>query len=329
MRELTAGTRTYVAGHTGLLGSALHRELSQRAGIDVIIRSHEELDLLNKAAVDEFFADERPEVVFLAAGRAGNIRQCSVNPATYLYENTVIQSNVFHAALIYDSKSVVYYGSSCTYAKDAEQPMGEDCFLSGPLEETSKEYAAAKASGILACRAFNHQYKHGPSYIAMVPNTMYGPGDHFSIEASHVFGALITRMHRAMISGDREVTLWGSGKVRREFIFSEDVARASIFAVENEHRLENHHYNVGTGVDFTILQLATLVAERVGYGGKISWDTSRPDGPKRKLLDSTKFSQLGWHPETDIEEGLDRTYEWFLSNAAEETATTKANEKNG
>lgn len=306
-------SKIYVAGHSGLLGSALVRKLREKGYYNIVTQPHSDLELMNMGDVNDFFEREMPEIVFMSAGRAGNIRMCSKYPASFLYENSMIQNNVFAAAQRYEVKHLVYYGSSCTYPKDVIQPIKEEYFLTGPLEETSEAYAAAKLSGILACKAYNIQYNTN-RFIALIPNTLYGPNDHFNIEHSHVFSALINRFYEAKEYGFEEVTLWGSGNPRREFIFSEDVAEASIFMVENADKLENTHYNVGTGVDFSIRELSLMIAREVGFKGEIIWDTSSPDGPYQKLLDSKMILQLGWKPSVAIEDGLRITYQWYLEN---------------
>ncbi|NQT01730.1 MAG: GDP-L-fucose synthase [Planctomycetes bacterium] len=304
-------SKIYVAGHTGLLGSAISRKLKEHGNSRVIEKAHIELDLTDKRAVFEFFSTERPEYVFLCAGKVGGIVSNKTYPADYLHINIAIQDNVFEAAQKYEVKHLLFYGSSCIYPKFSLQPIKEEYLLNGPLEETSEGYATAKIAGITACKAYNLQYQTN-RFIALIPNSMYGPNDNFNIESCHVLSALIYRFHEAKISNTQSVTLWGSGKPRREFIFSEDVAEASLFAMEHVEQLENRHYNVGTGVDYSIEELAASVAETVGYEGKILWDMSKPDGAAQKLLDSSKFLSLGWEPTVNMEEGLKRTYEWYL-----------------
>jgi len=311
-------SKIYVAGHTGLLGSALVKRLKEKGFHNILTKTHRDLDLTDRNAVYHFFKQEKPEFVFLAAGKTGNISVCHAFPASFLHENIAIQDNVFEAAQGYEVKYLVFYGSSCTYPKYSPQPIKEEYLLTGPVEETSESYAAAKIAGILACKAYNTQYKTN-RFIALIPNTLYGPNDHFSLENSHVFSALIRRFHDARRTGQREVVLWGSGKPRREFIFSEDVADASIFIVQHVDRLDNHHYNLGTGVDFSIKELATMIAGVTGYTGEIKWDTSKPDGPMQKLLDSSRFLSLGWKSSTTIEKGLETTYDWFLKSVTGET----------
>jgi len=303
-------SRIYVAGHTGLLGSALLRKLRQQGYNTLITRTHAELDLTDKAAVFRFFSVEKPDYVFLCAGKVGGIVSNKTYPADYLHINISIQDNVFEAASRFGVKHLVFYGSSCTYPKLAAQPIKEEYLLTGPLEQTSEAYAAAKIAGLIACRAYNQQYRTN-RFIALIPNSMYGPNDNFDLEHCHVLSALVRRFHEAKTTGAPSVTLWGSGRPRREFVYCDDVAEASIFAVKHADRLENRHYNVGSGVDYSIRELALLVARIVGYEGKIEWDTTRPDGAARKLLDSSRFMSLGWKPAVDIEQGLRRTYQWY------------------
>lgn len=294
-----------------MLGCALSRKLKERGYSRVIAKAHTELDLTDKGSVFGFFSTERPEYVFLCAGKVGGIISNKAHPADYLHVNIAIQDNVFEAAQKYEVQHLLFYGSSCVYPKFSPQPIKEECLLTGPLEETSEGYAAAKIAGIVACKAYNQQY-HTKRFIVLVPNSIYGPNDNLDSENSHVLSALICRFHEAKINNIGSVTLWGSGTPRREFIFSEDVAEASLFTMEHVEQLENRHYNVGTGVDYTIKELAARVADTIGYEGKVMWDTSKPDGVAQKLLDSSKFMSLGWKPMVSIEQGLKRTYEWYL-----------------
>ncbi len=313
-------SKIYVAGHRGLLGTALLKRFGADGYANILTRTHDALDLTDQAAVAEFFARERPEYVFLAAGLTGGIVANKTYPATFLHTNLAMQDNVFEAAQKFDTKHVVFYGSTCSYPKHCAQPMKEEDFLTGPIEATSEAYAAAKIAGILGCRAYNNESGNG-RFIALTPNSMYGPGDNFDLESSHVLSALIRRFHEAKIGGLDSITLWGTGSPRREFIFSEEVADASVFAVLNAEKLENRFYNVGTGIDISIKELAERIAGLVGYEGVIEWDTAKPDGAPRKLLASTRFRELGWSPPgTLLEEGLIKTYEWFKENYVSEGA---------
>ena len=301
-------SKIYVAGHTGLIGSALIGRLKEHGYCHVITRPHAELDLTDKGAVFDFFSSEKPEYVFLAAGKVGGILSNKTYPADYLHINISIQDNVFEAAQKYNVRHLIFYGSSCSYPKDCEQPIKEEYFLTGPIEKTSESYATAKISGIIACKAYNNQYGTN-RFIALIPNSVYGPNDNFDLENSHVLSALIRKLHEAKMDRKDSMALWGSGKPRREFIFSQDVAEASLFAMQNADKFENHHYNVGTGVDYSIKELSTKIAEIVGYNGKIMWDTTKPDGTAKKLLDSSKFLSLGWKPKTSFAKGLKITYQ--------------------
>lgn len=309
-------SRIYVAGHTGLLGTALLKRLRAEGYIDILTKSHSELDLTDRAAVDIFFKSEQPEYIFLAAGLTGGILANKTYPATFLHTNIAMQDNLFEAANKYDVKHIIFYGSSCVYPKNAPQPIKEEYLLTGEIEETSEGYAAAKIAGIISCKAYNNQYKTN-RFIALIPNSMYGPNDNFEPENGHVLSALIRRFYEAKTEEKGRIVLWGSGNPRREFVFSEDVADASIFAMQNADKLQNMHYNVGTGIDNTIKELAEIVSQIVGYNGRIEWDVAKPDGAPRKLLDSSNFVDIGWRPSIDLEDGLRITYEWFLENIQE------------
>lgn len=307
-------SRIYIAGHTGLLGSALAKKLASGGYANIIKRTHAELDLTAQSAVDAFFQKEKPEYVFLSAGLTGGIIANKTYPATFLHTNISMQDNVFESAMKHGAKHVVFYGSSCIYPRECPQPMREEHLMTGPVEVTSEAYAAAKFAGLKACKAYNNQFGD-LRFIALLPNSMYGPNDNFSIENSHVLSALMRRFHDAKTEGKPTITLWGTGSPRREFIFSSDVAEASIFAVKNAGSLENTFYNIGTGADCSIKELAGYMKEVIGFKGSLEWDTSKPDGTPRKLLDSTRFLSLGWKAETKLLDGLKATYEWFLSSA--------------
>jgi GDP-L-fucose synthase len=315
--------KIYVAGHRGLLGSALLRRLRADGYTKILTKTHAELDLTQQAAVDDFFRRERPEYVFLCAGLTGGIHANKTQPATFLQTNVMIQACLFEAAQRYEAKHLLFYGSSCIYPKNSAQPMKEQYLLTGEIEATSEAYAVAKMAGIIACRSFNAQYNTN-RFIALVPNSMYGPYDNFSVENSHVLSALIRRFHDAKAAGDASITLWGSGAPKREFIFSEDVADASIFCMQNAARLQNSHYNLGTGTDYSIRELAAMVAELVGFTGEVRWDTAKPDGTARKLLDSSRFLSLGWKPTVTLKAGLERTYQWYRENQATPAAQRTA-----
>lgn len=307
-------SKIYVAGHTGLIGSALIERLGEHGYCNVITRPHAELDLTDKVAVFDFFSSEKPEYVFLAAGKVGGILSNKTSPAEYLHINLSIQDNVFEATQKYNVSHLIFYGSSCSYPKVCAQPIKEEYFLTGPIEKTSEGYAAAKIAGIIACKAYNNQYGRN-RFIALIPNSAYGPGDNFDLENSHVLSALIRKFHEAKMNREDSITLWGSGKPKREFVFSHDVAEASIFAMQNADKLENQHYNVGTGMDCSIKELAVKIAKTVGYDGKILWDTTKSDGTAKKLLDSSRFLAFGWRPKMSFAKGLKITYQsWVEGN---------------
>jgi len=309
-------SRIYVAGHSGLLGTALIKRLRTRGYHNILTRTHSDLDLTDQKEVNSFFKKEKPEYVFLAAGLTGGIVANKTYPAKFLHTNIAMQDNIFEAAQKYNVKHLVFYGSSCVYPRYCPQPIKEEYLLTGEIEETSEAYAIAKTAGIIACRAYNNQHKTN-RFIALLPNSMYGPNDNFDTENSHVLSALIRKFYEAKEKGKNEVILWGSGNPKREFVFSEDVADASIFAMKNTDRLDNIHYNIGTGMDYSINELALMIAEVVGFKGKIEWDTTKPDGVTRKLLDSSRFLNMGWKPSISLEKGLKITYEWYLKNLQE------------
>lgn len=303
-------SKIYIAGHTGLLGSAILRVLQSSGYKNIITKTHQELDLTNKSMVEDFFANNEIEYIFLCAGKVGGIIGNKTKPATYLHQNIAMQDNIFEMANQYNIKNMIYYGSSCTYPKICPQPMKEEYWLTGMIEETSMGYAASKIAGIIACKSYNIEYNTN-RFICVIPNSMYGAYDNFDLENSHVFSALIRKIDTAKQNNDPSITLWGSGTPRREFVYSEDVASASIFLMQNSDKLENTHYNLGTSIDYSIKELAQNIAKVVGYEGEILWDTTKPDGTPQKLLDSSKFLSLGWEPKVSFDEGLAATYKWY------------------
>ena len=305
----------YVAGHTGLIGSAVLRKLKNYGFKNIITRIHKELDLTDKSQVEKLFKENNIDYVFMCAGKVGGIMGNKTEPASYLHINLAIQDNLFELSNKCEVKNLIFYGSSCTYPKVCKQPMKEEYWLTGPIEETSMGYAAAKIAGIIGCRSYNTQYNTN-RFICVIPNSVYGPNDNFDLENSHVFSALIRRFLEAKERGDKEITLWGSGNPRREFIFCDDVADASIFLMQNAHKLKNSHYNLGSRVDYSIKELANTIAQVIGYKGKIEWDRSKPDGAMQKLLDSSKLLSLGWEPKVSLTDGLQITYEWYKENYA-------------
>lgn len=300
--------RIYVAGHRGLVGSAIFRELQARGFAQVFGRTRAELDLLSMAHVARFFEEARPEYVFLAAARVGGIRANDSYPATFLFENLQIQNNVIHCAHQFGVKKLLFLGSSCIYPRLAPQPMREEHLLTGPLEPTNEWYALAKITGIKMCQAYRRQY--GCDFISAMPTNMYGPNDNFDLETSHVIPALLRKFHEAKIRGASEVVCWGSGRPRREFLYSEDLARACLLLMERYS--EEQFINVGSGLDLTIQELAERIRAVTGFTGTIRWDTSQPDGNPQKLMDNSRLAALGWHPRTNLESGLPLAYRAYL-----------------
>ena len=351
-------SKIFVAGHRGLVGSAILKNLQQKGYTNFVLRTHTELDLTDQCAVNEFFATEKPEYVFLAAAHVGGIMANSRYRADFIYINLMIQNNVIHASYINNVKKLLFLGSTCIYPGEAPQPMPEDCLLTSPLEYTNEPYAIAKIAGLKMCESFNLQY--GTNYIAVMPTNLYGPNDNFDLERSHVLPAMIRKIHLAHclkegnweavrkdmnlrpvegINGDSpkeeilailskygisetEVTLWGTGTPLREFLWSEEMADASVFVMEHvdfkdtykegSKDIRNCHINIGTGKEITIRQLAEQIVETVGYQGKLTFDSSKPDGTMRKLTDPSKLHALGWHHKIEIEEGVRKMYEWYL-----------------
>jgi len=310
---MNKGDRVFVAGHRGLVGAAIVRRLEAEGFSQLILRSHAELDLRSQAAVDAFFAAERPAYVFLAAARVGGIHANSSYPADFIRDNLLIQTNVIDAAWRNGASKLLFLGSSCIYPKLAPQPMHEDCLLTGPLEPTNEWYAIAKIAGIKTCQAYRRQ--HAFDAISAMPTNLYGPGDNFSLENSHVLPALIRKFHEAKVNGAREIVVWGTGSPRREFLYVDDLADAVVFLMRNYSG--EGLVNVGCGQDQTILELAGEVARVVGFEGALRFDTSRPDGTPRKLLDVSRLSAMGWKPQVPLREGLQRTYRWFLEHQGE------------
>jgi GDP-L-fucose synthase len=311
--QLSKESRIYVAGHRGLVGSALVRALQQRGHRNLLCRSHEELDLTDQASVRRFFSDERPEVVILAAARVGGIHANNVRPALFIRDNLVIQDNVIDAAYRSGAAKLVFLGSSCIYPKLAPQPIKEEYLLTGPLEPTNEWYAVAKIAGVKMCQAYRREY--GFNAISLMPTNLYGPGDNFDLLNSHVLPALIRRFHEAKLRNDPSVTVWGTGAPRREFLHVDDLADAVLYLL---HTYDAEPIlNIGWGQDVTIRELAELVLSAVGYGGQLVFDESKPDGTPRKLLDTTRLTGLGWKPRIALKTGIESTYAWFQEHAAE------------
>ena len=304
---MRADSRVYVAGHRGLVGGAIVRALATQGMTNVVTRTSAELDLRDQRAVNAFFAAERPEYVFLAAARVGGIHANSIYPAEFLRDNLLIQANIIDAAYRNGCKKLLFLGSSCIYPKLCPQPIKEEYLLTGPLEPTNEWYAIAKIAGIKMCQAYRRQYCFDA--ISAMPTNLYGPGDNFHPENSHVLPALIRRFHEAKEAGAPEVAIWGTGTPRREFLYVDDLAGALVFLMQEYS--EEEHINVGCGQDVTIVELAKLVAEVVGYEGKIVTDLAKPDGTPQKLLDVGRIEALGWRAKTDLRDGVEKTYAWF------------------
>lgn len=302
--------KIYVAGHRGLVGSALMRRLHKAGFTNTVVKTHRELDLVRQSEVDEFFRAEKPEHVFLAAAKVGGIHANSAYPAEFAYDNMQIQCNIIHAAHRTGVKKILFLGSSCIYPKLADQPIKEDSLLSGPLEPTNRAYAVAKIAGITLCQSYNIQY--GTHYISVMPTNLYGPGDNYHPENSHVLPALIRRFHEAKVAVAESVTIWGTGKPKREFLFSDDLADACLYLME--HYDGSEIVNIGSGQEITIAELASLVKDVVGFEGSIEYDTSKPDGTPRKLLDCSRLNALGWKAQTSLREGISIAYRDFLEN---------------
>jgi GDP-L-fucose synthase len=349
--------KIFVAGHRGLVGSAILRNLQSKGYTNFVLRTHSELDLKNQTAVSEFFTAEKPEYVFLAAAHVGGIVANSLYRADFIYQNLQIQNNIIYESWRNNVKKLLFLGSTCIYPRDVPQPMSEDCLLTSPLEYTNEPYAISKIAGLKMCESFNLQY--GTNYIAVMPTNLYGPNDNFNLETSHVLPALIRKAHlgKCLMSGDwkairsdfdrypvegvdgkaqdseilakldkygitfGQITIWGTGTPVREFLWSEDMADACVYIMEKvdfkdlrgeEQEVRNCHINIGSGKEITIKDLVTLVSKKVGYGGKLFFDASKPDGTMRKLTDPSKLHALGWHHKMEIEQGIDTLYHWYL-----------------
>ncbi len=300
-------SKIYVAGHNGLVGSAIVRRLKQEGFSNILVRNQNELDLRNQLAVDNFFATERPDYVFLAAARVGGIKANNDYPAQFIYDNLAIEINVIHSAYKYEVKKLLFLGSSCIYPRLCSQPMKEEYLLTGELEQTNYAYAIAKIAGIKMCQAYNTQY--GTQFISCMPTNLYGINDNFNLNTSHVLPALLAKFYTAKKDNVPEVSVWGSGKPYREFLFVDDLADACLFLMQSYNGKDI--INVGTGIDITIKDLALLIAEVVGYTGNLVWDASKPDGTPRKLLNVDKLAELGWKAKTSLREGIIKTLDWF------------------
>lgn len=309
----------FVAGHNGMVGAAICRQLKDNSGVNLITRPRSELDLTNQSVVNEFFKSNKIDEVYLAAAKVGGIHANNEFPAEFIYENLMIECNIIHSAHQHGVQKLLSLGSSCIYPRLVEQPMKEEALLTGTLEPTNEPYAVAKIAGIKLCESYNRQY--GRDYRSVMPTNLYGPNDNFDPENSHVIPALLRRFHEAKLAKEPIVIAWGSGKPMREFLHVDDMARASVFVMNLETSGYSQvtkpmlsHINVGTGIDCTIRELVESVAEVIGYSGDIQWDTSKPDGVPRKLMDNGRLRKLGWSPEYDLKTGLAHAYQWFLDN---------------
>ncbi len=314
--------KIYVAGHRGMAGSAIVRSLHAQGYSNIVTRTHAEMDLTDQAAVKSFFEKEKPDQVYLAAARVGGIHANNTYPAEFIYDNLMVQNNVIHQAFLNGVKKLLFLGSSCIYPKLARQPMSEDALLTGKLEPTNEPYAIAKIAGIKMCESYNRQYgqSHGIDYRSVMPTNLYGPGDNYHPENSHVIPALIRRFHEAKLSNAPEVVIWGTGTPRREFLYVDDMAAASVFVMQLDKAAYDaqtepmrSHINVGYGSDVTINELAHAVAKAIGYQGKIVFDASKPDGAPRKWMNSSRLGNFGWAPKVNLDDGLGLSYTDFLS----------------
>ncbi len=302
--------KIYVAGHKGLVGSAIIRNLEAQGYLNIVFKTLEELDLTNQLAVADFFAKEKPEYVFLAAAKVGGIMANKTQKADFIYQNLQIQNNIIYNSWKFGVKKLLFLGSSCIYPKDCPQPIKEEYFMTGKLEETNDAYAIAKIAGIKMCQSFNEQYQ--TNFISVMPTNLYGPNDNFDLENSHVLPAMIRKFSEAKEKNETKVTLWGTGMVYREFLFVDDLADALIYLMNNYDSSEI--INIGTGEDLTIKDLAEKIKKLSGFEGEIIWDISKPDGVKRKRLDTDNLSKTGWKSKTNFDEGIKKTYEWFVNN---------------
>ena len=307
---MTTNAKIYIAGHRGMVGSAILRALESRGFQNIITRTSSELDLRNQAAVEKFFAEEKPEYVFLAAAKVGGIHANNVYRADFIYENLMIQNNVIHQSYVNGVKKLLFLGSSCIYPKMAPQPLKEDYLLTGLLEYTNEPYAIAKIAGIKMCESYRIQY--GCDFISVMPTNLYGPNDNYDLNNSHVLPALLRKFHEAKTEGRNEVTVWGSGSPKREFLHADDLADACLYLMENYS--DAGLINIGTGEDLSIRELAEMIARITGFEGNIIWDSSKPDGTPRKLMDVSKLHRQGWHHKIELEEGIRMVYEPFRNS---------------
>lgn len=302
--------KIYIAGHRGMVGSAIVRRLEQAGYNNLLVRSHAELDLTNQADVTHFLTKEKPDYIFIAAAKVGGIHANNTYRAEFIYENIMVQTNVIHAAWQAGVKRLLFLGSSCIYPRDCAQPIKEDYLLTGPLEQTNEPYAIAKIAGIKLCESYNRQY--GTQFLSVMPTNLYGPNDNYDLNNSHVLPALLRKSHEAKIRGDKQLNVWGSGTPMREFLYVDDMADACVFLMESQGLGEI--FNVGSGVDVSIRELAEIIMDVVGFTGKIVFDATKPDGTPRKLLNVERMKNLGWSARTELKEGIAKTYQDFLNH---------------
>jgi len=307
-------SRIYVAGHHGLVGSAIVRRLHKRGYTELILLSHAELDLMRQTEVEAFFQKEKPDYVFLAAAKVSGIWANSTYPADFIYDNLMIQTNIIRSAYLSGVKKLLFLGSSCIYPRNCSQPMKEEHLLSGYLEPTNEPYAIAKIAGIKMCQAYNRQFN--TRYISVMPTNLYGPGDNFDLDTSHVLPALLRKFHEAKEAGKSTVGIWGTGTPRREFLYVDDLADACVFLMNNYE--DSEIINIGVGEDLAIKELAEMISRVIGFVGEMTFDPSKPDGTPLKRLDVSKLNDLGWHASTSLKEGIRKTYEWFLTHRQHE-----------
>ena len=308
--KMDKNSKIYIAGHKGLVGSAITRLLEKQGYKNLILKTRQELDLFNQQAVTNFFKKEKPEYVFLAAAKVGGIMANNNYPADFIYENLMIQTNIIHSAYLNKVKKLLFLGSSCIYPKLSPQPIKEEYLLSSDLEPTNKAYSMAKIAGIITCQSYDRQ--HGTNFISVMPTNIYGQNDNFDLKNAHALPALIRKFHEAKLKNEKKVMVWGSGKPKREFLHTDDLAEACFFLMKNYNSFEI--INAGTGEDITIKDLAEKIKKIVGYEGKIAWDKTKPDGTPRKLLDVSKINKIGWKSKIGLEDGIKMTYEWYLNN---------------
>lgn len=304
-------SKIYIAGHRGLAGSAIHRKLTQLGYLNIVTRTHAELDLSRQSLVEDFFKSEQPDYVFLAAAKVGGISANDKFRGDFILQNLEIQTNVIHSAFKSKVKKLLFLGSSCIYPKMCPQPMKEEYLLSGPLEPSNDAYAVAKISGLILCRSLSQQY--GVNFVSAMPTNLYGPGDNYHLENSHVLPALIRKIHEAKFNNSPSVTAWGSGKPLREFLYSDDLADALVYCMLNYNDI-NQHINIGSSTEISILELMETIKRVVGYQGEVLWDATKPDGTPRKLMDNSKLFSLGWKPKVQLEEGIKLAYNDYLKN---------------